>query len=81
MQTIRRVYEVKAQIDVQGEGSEVEGQLRELSSKEEVHRRPRRGRRPIASNFNDFKVEIPEFEGKLVPDEFLEWLHTIERIF
>jgi len=23
-------------------------------------------------NSNDFKVEIPEFEGKLYPDEFLE---------
>jgi len=26
-------------------------------------------------------VEIPEFEGKLNLDEFLEWLHTVKRIF
>ena len=32
-------------------------------------------------NSNEFKVEIPEFEGKLDPDEFIEWLQTVERIF
>jgi len=26
-------------------------------------------------------VEVPEFEGKLDVDEFLEWLHTFERVF
>ena len=34
-------------------------------------RRVRRGRRPLAK-FNDFRVEVPEFESKLDPDEFLE---------
>jgi len=43
-------------------------------------RHPRRGRRP-SSHFNAFKVEIPEFEGKLDPDDFLEWMQTVERIF
>jgi len=42
--------------------------------------RIRRRARPTF-NSNDFKVEIPEFEGKLDPDEFLEWLQTVERIF
>ena len=32
-------------------------------------------------NSNEFKVEIPEFEGKLDPDEFTEWLQIGERIF
>ncbi|KAG5539880.1 hypothetical protein RHGRI_020186 [Rhododendron griersonianum] len=27
------------------------------------------------------KVEIPEFEGRMHPDEFLDWLNTVERIF
>jgi len=29
-------------------------------------------------NTNDFKVEIPEFEGKLDQEEFLDWLHMVE---
>ena len=33
------------------------------------------------ANSNDFRDEIPEFEGKLDPDEFLEWTHTIKRVF
>ena len=24
---------------------------------------------------------MPEFEGKLNPEEFLEWMYTVERIF
>ena len=27
------------------------------------------------------KIEIPEFEGKTHPDEFIDWLHTVERVF
>ncbi|GJS82098.1 reverse transcriptase domain-containing protein [Tanacetum coccineum] len=27
------------------------------------------------------KIEIPEFEGKAHPDDFIDWLSTIERIF
>ena len=33
------------------------------------------------ANTIDFKVEVPEFEGKLDPEEFLDWLHTVERVF
>ncbi|VFQ89801.1 unnamed protein product [Cuscuta campestris] len=29
----------------------------------------------------DFKVDLPTFEGKNDPDEFLEWLETVERVF
>ena len=29
----------------------------------------------------DFKVEIPEFESQLNPDDFLDWLNTLERFF
>ena len=35
----------------------------------------------IQANSNDFKVEIPEFEGKLDPERFLDWLHAVECIF
>lgn len=29
----------------------------------------------------NIKVEIPEFEGRAQPDEFIDWLLTVERIF
>lgn len=48
------------------------------SSEEEPPRR--RERRPQPS-LNDFKVDIPDFEGKLDPDEFFEWMQIVERIF
>ena len=50
------------------------------SSEEASPRSHRRGRRHT-TNFNDFKVDIPGFEGKLDPDDFIEWLQTVERIF
>lgn len=49
------------------------------TSDEEEERRPRRARRP-KQPFMDFKVEIPEFEGRLDPDEFLDWLNTVESV-
>ena len=27
------------------------------------------------------RIEIPEFEGKALPDEFIDWLNTVERVF
>ncbi|XP_028071101.1 uncharacterized protein LOC114273497 [Camellia sinensis] len=30
---------------------------------------------------NNIKIELPEFHGSLNPDEFIDWLNTIERIF
>jgi len=27
------------------------------------------------------EVEVPKFEGRLDPDEFLEWLQAVERAF
>ncbi|GKD35371.1 hypothetical protein Tco_1250880, partial [Tanacetum coccineum] len=30
---------------------------------------------------NDNKVNIPEYDGKLDPDEFVEWIRTVERVF
>ena len=32
-------------------------------------------------NTNDFEVEILKFDGKLDPEEFLDWLHTVECVF
>ncbi|KEH43904.1 hypothetical protein MTR_1g105095 [Medicago truncatula] len=30
---------------------------------------------------NDMKVDIPDFEGKLQPNKFVDWLQTIEHVF
>jgi len=49
-------------------------------SEEDPPRHPRRERRQ-ASNSNGFKIDILEFEGKLDPDDFVEWLQTVKRIF
>ena len=49
-------------------------------SEEDSPRHPRRERRQ-SLNSNDFKIDIQEFEGKLDPDDFVEWMQTIERIF
>jgi len=49
---------------------------------EEEPRTSARVKRPtINVNSNDFRVDILEFEGKLDPKEYLDWLSTIERIF
>jgi len=32
-------------------------------------------------NSNDFRVEILEYEGMLDLEEFLNWLHTVEKVF
>jgi len=53
---------------------------RSSHEKESPRRTPRREWRPH-SHSNDFRVYATKFEGKLYPYDFLEWLHTIERIF
>jgi len=35
----------------------------------------------VQANSNNFRVGIPEYEGKLDPEEFLDWLHRVERVF
>lgn len=51
--------------------------LDEESSDEDYHA-PRR--QPQARE-GDVKLDIPEFDGKLQGDVFLDWLYTVERIF
>jgi len=53
-----------------GEGEDMEPHSKGSSRGRSSPRHPRRGRRP-SSHFNDFKVDILEFEGKLDPDDFL----------
>ena len=46
------------------------------SSDEDTPRRRRQG-----NGHGDFRVDIPEFEGQIDPNHFLDWLQTVERIF
>ena len=57
----------------QEEDNHDEGHHLNTLSEEDSDRRPRRNRRN-ASNFGDIKVKVSEFEGRLDPNEFLEWL-------
>ena len=49
----------------------------ESSNEDDSPRFPRREPRQT-HNFNDFKVDIPEFEGRLDPDDFLESIQMVE---
>jgi len=37
--------------------------------------------RPRREGHRDFRVDIPEFEGQLDPNHFLDWLQIVERVF
>lgn len=65
----------QAQLEAQHMQSDVDESSSESSSL--------RSRRPQRQSFrdNDIKVDIPDFEGKLHPDEFVDWLQTVERVF
>ncbi|KAI0492042.1 hypothetical protein KFK09_026307 [Dendrobium nobile] len=59
----------------------VEDLQHEDSSSEEGD--SRRWHRPVRPTFRDdggIKIDLPEFEGRLDPDEFLNWIHTVERV-
>ena len=81
MKQKQRIFESPTGSTPEEENNEdVESQHSEYELNEIPRRTPRREWR-TPSNPNDFRVELPEFEGKLDPDEFLEWLNTVERIF
>ena len=61
--------------------SEAESQHLEYDEGEEPRTSARARRPPININCNDFGVNIPKFERKLDPEEFLDWLSIVERVF
>ena len=79
MRNNRREIQSSHSSDSQSVGEESEGNPF-ATSDEDLERRPRRARRGKQLAL-DFKVEIPEFEGQLNPDEFIEWMNTVERVF
>ena len=67
--------------DSDGSQEEEERNSLEDSGEDVYERRPKRHHRPQDRSYNDFKVDIPNFEGQLDPDVFLNWLQTVERVF
>ena len=63
---------------VSDESEREKNSIQGSSSEEGIIRRPQ-GRRE--GNFGDFNVDVPEFEGQLDLDHFLDWLQTVERVF
>ena len=59
---------------------EVESQQSEYEGEAEPRKTPRKEWH-APSNSKDFRVDMSEFQGKLDPDEFLEWVHTMKRTF
>ena len=51
------------------------------SSEDDGERRLRRLHWQCERSYNDFKVDILEFESQLDLDLFLEWLRTIGKLF
>ncbi|GKV08470.1 hypothetical protein SLEP1_g20092 [Rubroshorea leprosula] len=52
------------------------------SSTEKVHRRqrPQQNAAPKSTDLG-IKIDIPDFEDRLQPDEFIDWLQIVERVF
>ena len=50
------------------------------SSHTSAPRRPRREFNNFQGAYN-VKITIPDFEGRNHPDEFIDWLNTVERVF
>ncbi len=51
--------------------------LHDYSSEEEQERPPRREK----DDDRGLRIEILEFEGSVSSDDFVDWLHAIERSF
>ena len=51
-----------------------------MSSEKASPRRHPRRKQGFQRDY-DIKVDIPEFEGRIQGDEFIDWLNTVERVF
>ncbi|XP_020683447.1 uncharacterized protein LOC110100337 [Dendrobium catenatum] len=82
---VRRLQQELAQRDRQEaenhqEEEEVNPFHQDSSSEEGDSRRRHRPVRPTFRDDGGIKIDLPEFEGRLDPDEFLNWIHTVERV-
>ncbi|KAI5327722.1 hypothetical protein L3X38_027118 [Prunus dulcis] len=77
-QIIDRVARIKTQSHG-GESSDGEGDENPFYNNMPMEG-VQRGRDHYGRNF-DMKVDLPEFEGTIQPDDFVDWLNTFEHIF
>ncbi|MCH93189.1 putative gag-pol polyprotein/retrotransposon, partial [Trifolium medium] len=78
----RQIQQLQETVNAQQvllEGYQQESEVDTSSSDSSSTRRRRLPQR--SSRSDDIRVEIPDFEGKLQPDEFVDWFQTVERVF
>jgi len=79
------VYELEQQIAflrVQlGKQMEENKMLREGSLRDGVSSHGESSSKSKRHDRLDFKVEVPEFDGSLNVEDYLDWIHTVERVF
>ncbi|XP_039140401.1 uncharacterized protein LOC120277608 [Dioscorea cayenensis subsp. rotundata] len=84
LQPMERDQQPQDDVDVDQESSGSEDQnpfYSSSSSREGSGPSNRHQTRAVRRQEFDIKVDIPEFEGRMQPDEFVDWLHTVERVF
>ncbi|KAM1006040.1 hypothetical protein ACFX1X_002869 [Malus domestica] len=81
----RQVEQLTLQLERQNAHSECEGSSQGYSSDESdqnLFGRRERGRaKRFTRGFDTIKIDLLEFHGQLIPEEFLEWLRAIEKFF
>jgi len=73
----------RLQETVNAQQAQLEAQHMQSDDDESSKSTSLRSHRPQRQSFkdNEIKVDIPDFEGKLQPDEFVDWLQIVERVF
>ena len=78
----RQLQDLNLRLRRQRQGSQSSGRSdRSGEDSDETIISPIRRRGHKSRSNNDIKVDIPEYDGRLDADEFVEWLRTVERVF
>ncbi|KAM1025349.1 hypothetical protein FF1_038463 [Malus domestica] len=81
----RQVERLTLQLECQNAHSEHRGSSQGYSSDESDQNsfgiRERGRAKRFTHDFDTIKIDLPEFHGRLIPEEFLEWLSAIEKFF
>ena len=78
----RQIQQLQETVNTQHallEARQIPSDVEECSSDSSSVRNRHHHKQPF--RHDDIKVDIPNFEGKLQPDDFVDWLQTVERVF